>query len=58
MSPPRGVAQVRAGACGENLPAVAWGTVWLNGVNVAPEADEGASLEQIKSSCMEIGYPH
>jgi len=41
-----------------NLPAMAWGTVWLNGVNVAPEADESATLEQIKSSCMEIAFPH
>jgi hypothetical protein len=37
---------------------VAWGTVLLNGVNVSPEPDEGATLEQINSSCMEIGYPH
>lgn len=41
-----------------NLPAAAWGTVWLNGVNVTPGADEGATLEQIKSSCMEIAFPH
>ncbi|MDH4335592.1 MAG: hypothetical protein OEW24_10155 [Chloroflexota bacterium] len=41
-----------------NLPAMAWGTVWLNGVNVAPEADESATLEQTKSSCMEIAFPH
>ncbi len=41
-----------------NLPAMAWGTVWLHGVNVAPGADESATLEQIKSSCMEIAFPH
>lgn len=41
-----------------NLAAVAWGTVLLNGVNVAPEPDAGATLEQIKSACMEIAYPH
>jgi hypothetical protein len=41
-----------------NLGAVSSGTVMLDGVNVAPEPDGGASLEQIRSSCMEIGYPH
>ena len=40
-----------------NLPAVAWGTVWLRGVNVSPEPDAGATLQQVKSSCMEIGDP-
>jgi len=41
-----------------NLSAVASGTVLLGGVNVSPEPDLGATLEQIKSACMEIGDPH
>lgn len=41
-----------------NLSAVAAGTVLLNGVNVSPDADPDATLEQIRSACMEIGYPH
>lgn len=41
-----------------NLSAVASGTVMLDGVNVSPDPDSGATLEQIKSACMEVGYPH
>jgi len=40
------------------LPAVAWGSITLNGMNVARGVDEGASLQQVKSACMEIRYPH
>jgi hypothetical protein len=40
-----------------NLSAVASGTVWLNGVNVSPDPDLSATLEQIRSACMEVGYP-
>lgn len=41
-----------------NLSAAAWGTVLLDGVNVSPDPDPSATLEQIRSSCMEIGYPN
>jgi hypothetical protein len=40
------------------LPAMAWGSITLNGLNVASGTDDGASLEQVKSACMEIRYPH
>lgn len=41
-----------------NLSALASGTVLLGGVNVSPDPDPSATLEQVKSACMEIGYPH
>ena len=41
-----------------NLSAVASGTVLLGGVNVSADPDPSAILEQIRSACMEIGYPH
>jgi hypothetical protein len=41
-----------------NLSATASGAVWLNGVNLSPDPDESATLEQIRSACMEVGYPH
>jgi hypothetical protein len=41
-----------------SLSAIASGTVMLAGVNVAQGVDEGATLEQVKASCMEVGYPH
>jgi hypothetical protein len=40
------------------LAAVAWGSVVLDGVNVVVEPDYGATLSEVKSSCMEIGFPH
>lgn len=41
-----------------NLPAVAWGTVLLDRLNLAQEPDQSATLEEVKSGCMEIAYPH
>jgi len=41
-----------------NLSAVASGAVVLNGVNLSPDPDPSAALEQIRSACMEVGYPH
>lgn len=41
-----------------NLSAEASGTVWLNGRNLSPDADPNAALEQIRSACMEVAYPH
>jgi hypothetical protein len=39
-------------------PAVAFGSVTVDGVNLAPNPDENAVLQSVKSACMEIGFPH
>jgi hypothetical protein len=39
-------------------PAVAFGSVIVDGVNLAAAPDESAMLQSVKSACMEIGFPH